>query len=420
MKQSFITFFHKPKQVAITSLVIAVIVGIAGYIYIHRAPSYQFATVGPGVISNENSSTGSVRNLTLGFLAGGRIQSVSVKVGDTVKKGDVLATLDAGNAQGAVTQAKAVYESAQANYQKVINGATGAAIDVAKAAVNTAQVNLDQVTKQQATLVSNAKRNLLNSSIVAKPTTDISLVPPTISGAYTGDAEGTITLLIYSTGANGTFTMTGLVNGTGNLSTTSPQPIGDTGLSIQFPSINQYSGTTWQITLPNTTAPNYLANYNAYQSALQTQTQAVASAQAVLDQANASLAQTVTTARPEDVAAAQAQVDSAYGALQIAQAAYTNTIITAPTDGSVTLVSIAPGQIATPNTAAIQLLASSLSQNVPVMIPQSALISRDSKYYVNKKTPTGITEVEVKVGITDALDAEVTSGLSVGDQIVSH
>jgi HlyD family secretion protein len=419
MKNSFIQFIHQPHKVAVLAIIIALAVGIFGYMRIHRVPSYTFVTAGPGTISNGGGST--VRNLTLGFLAGGRIASVAVKTGDTVQAGEVLATLDAGNAQGALAQAKAAYESAQANYQKVVNGATGTAIDVAKAAVNTAQVNLDQVTKQQASLVANAQRSLLNSTVIAKATNSSSLTPPTISGTYTASAQGTITISITQGGITGAyFTMTGIATGTGDVNTTVAQPLGTTGLSILFPSVAQYAGSTWEIDIPNTNASNYLANYNAYQSALTTQTQAVASAQATLDQAQAALTQLVTAARPEDVATAQAQVDAAQGSLEIAQAAYNNTIITAPGTGTVTAVSIAVGQIATPNVSAIQLLASVASQQVAVMVPQSAIVSRNGLQYVEKKTGNGVTEVAVTLGAQDASNAEILSGIVAGDQVATH
>ena len=93
---------------------------------------------------------------------------------------------------------------------------------------------------------------------------------------------------------------------------------------------------------------------NAYQSALQTKNQLVSNAQAVLDQANSSLNALVSAARPEDVAVAQAQVNNADGAVQIAEAAYENTIIVAPTDGTIMSVSITPGQIAVVNAPAIE------------------------------------------------------------------
>jgi multidrug efflux pump subunit AcrA (membrane-fusion protein) len=343
---------HHPKRVIVISLIIALAIGIFGYQKINQK-------IYPPVVP-DNSSTNnyggnaSVSNLTLEFLAGGRIASVSVKAGDKVSKGTVLATLEAENAQGALAQAQAAYETAKANYQKIINGATGSAIDVAKAAVHTAQVNLDGITKQQNILVQNAKTNLLNSTLAAKSNTDTSITPPPITGTYVKNVEGAITIVVNQGGTGGYFTIGGIENGTGVVNATVPEPIADTGLYIQFPAGTSYVGTAWEIDIPNTTAPNYLANYNAYQSALQSQSEAVAGAQANLDQANASLTALATTARPEDVAMAEAQMNNAQGAVEIAQAALQNTIITAPEDGTVVSVDIAPGQIATPNSPAIE------------------------------------------------------------------
>lgn len=353
MKKHLITFAHQPKKVATVSLIVATVIGVAGYAFINQAPSNPYTQSE----SEINGSVSSSRNLSLGFLSGGRIKSVSVKAGDAVKKGDVLATLDAGNALGALMQAKAAYSTAEANYRKVINGATGAAIDVVRAAANTAQVNLDETTKQQNILAENAHKNLLNSTLVAKPDNDNSLTPPTLSGAYIKNQEGTIILNVYQAGDGGYLSLSGIAGGVTKVSSNIPQSIADTGLYIEFPSsYSAYIGTTWRITIPNQTAPNYLANYNAYQSALQAKNQAIAGAQAALDQANASLTLLVAAARPEDVATAQAQVDNALGAVQIAQAAYNNTMITAPDDGTVSAVSITPGQIAIPNSPAIEFI----------------------------------------------------------------
>jgi len=353
MNKHIISLPHHPKRVIAISLIIALIIGFLGYKKINQKPDDLY------VMSQASTPIDSNTNITLGFLSGGRIKSVLVKAGDIVKKGDILATLDAENVLGSLTQAKASYSTAQANYQKVINGATGTAIDVAKATVNTAKVNLDGVTKQQSLLVSNSYQSLLNSTIQAISTsTSNTSSAPTITGTYTGNKEGNIKLSVYQGGNGGYFSTTGLVSSSGIVSTTNAQLIGDSGLYIQFPSNYVYQND-WNITLPNTQANNYLTNYNNYQNALQNKNQAIANAQAILDQANASLLNLVTSARPEDIATAQAQVNSAEGAVQVAQGAYNNTIITAPSDGRIVSVSITPGQIAIPNASAIEFISSS-------------------------------------------------------------
>jgi multidrug efflux pump subunit AcrA (membrane-fusion protein) len=340
MKQHIISLPHHPKRVLIISLIIALAIGTFGYLQINKKVAIPVIKDNSSVdVSNNNPS--SPQNLTLGFLVGGRIKSVSVKTGDIVKKGTVLAELDAGNVKGALIQAQAAYE-------KIINGATGTTIDIAKAAVNTATVNLNEITKQQNVLVDNAYRNLLNSTLEAVPSDNTqNYQAPTISGNYTLGKEGVINLHFYYSSGGISFTASGLSNGSGIMNGITSQPIGNSGLYIKSTS-TQIGTEDWVIEIPNKKASNYLANYNAYQLALQNKNQAIDVAQATLDQANASLAGLVATARPEDVATAK-------GALEIAQAAYNNTIITAPSDGTVTSVTIAEGQIATPNAAAIEL-----------------------------------------------------------------
>ena len=345
---------HHPKRVIVISLIIALAIGIFGFTQINKK-------VITTVINDDSSITKnreilSPQNLTLGFLAGGRIKSVSVKVGDTVKKGQVLAELDAGNTVGILTQAKAAYTVAQANYQKVINGATGPTIDVAKAVVHTAQINLSETTKQQEILVANAYRTLLNSTFVALTVGDYDAYDaPTVSGTYTCDKEGAYNLKSYSSAGGISVNYSGLEQGS-LLLTDIPRPMGSCGLFLSFDKTKTLqAGIEFKIDVPNKNASNYNSNYNAYQLALQTRDTAIAGAQATLDQANASLTALATSARREDVAVAEAQVNSALGSVQIAEAAYSNTIITTPSDGIVTAVVITPGQIALPSTSAIEL-----------------------------------------------------------------
>ncbi|MEI7709454.1 MAG: biotin/lipoyl-binding protein [bacterium] len=348
---------HHPKRVVIISLTIALALGIFGYIQINKKVNVPLQ----GDKSNADLSlaAGAPHNLTLGFLASGRIKSVSVKAGDKVVKGQILASLDAGNTVGALTQARAAYASANASYQKVQNGASGPAIDVAKVVVANAQTNLTQVSKQQDTLVVNARRKLFSDGLVAVSDAEARRdVVPVITGNYDGAVEGSYHIFFnnFNDFFNGNqISFTGLEKGTG-LKQDTATPLGTKGLSIYFPEANYQLDDKWVVDIPNKNGVNYVANLNAYQSALQTRDQANTSAQSTLAQAEASLALTVATARPEDAASAQAQVDNALGAVQIAEATFQNTIITAPADGTILSVAITEGQIAMPNAGAIEFI----------------------------------------------------------------
>jgi multidrug resistance efflux pump len=56
---------------------------------------------------------------------------------------------------------------------------------------------------------------------------------------------------------------------------------------------------------------------------------------------------------------AEAQMNNALGAMQIAEGALSNTIIVAPADGMIGSVVITPGQIAMPNAPAIEFISNS-------------------------------------------------------------
>lgn len=360
MKQKIKKTAETPKYAISIALIIAVSIGIVSSILHNKSRAELFSKNIAESPSTTTTHDAGQKNLTLAFATGGRIKTVSVRIGDRVKAGAILASLDAENALGAVTQAQGAYAAAQNTYNKLMNGTTATDIQVAKVALDNAQSAYENVVTQQKILMTNAHRALLNTGLVAvsnqSSNNTVSVTAPTISGTYTEETEGIIALSTHSGGA-GYFTTSGLINTIGEINASTPVPLGSSGLFIQFPAnFAADSGIAWTIQIPNTQASGYVAAYNAYQSAVQNQAQAVAIAEGAIDAARAALEQKQAGARPEDLAIAEAQVQSTEGALQIAQGAYNNTIIVAPTDGTVTDVKITAGQIAIPNIPAIELL----------------------------------------------------------------
>lgn len=422
MKRTLLSIINKPLYVTLGSLVIAAAI-TASVLYTGSVPAQaQFATAAPGRISMNGQAVpgSSGTNVTLAFTAGGQISAVNVKVGDKVRKGQVLATLDPQSTAGGLTQARAAYAAASAAYQKVVNGASGPAIDAAKASLNSVMVARDQTVRQQDVLVKNAYSALLNSTPQAYPlnTDAVQQTPPTISGSYTLGKEGDIIIEMYPSSADSgySFRLSGLVSGTGSASSITPAPLGNSGLYILFPQ-GFHGSVTWVVSIPNTKASNYIKNYNDYQTALQTQTQATATANAAVEQAQSNLQVVVAAARPEDVAAASAQVQSAQGALQIAQAAYDTRRILAPGDGSVTAVHISAGQVAAANAPAIEMSGTSFTKDAAVVVPNAAITSAGGKAYVRVSSGDSFVQKEVTVGIHDNLNTEIVSGLSAGDKV---
>ncbi|MDR3642275.1 MAG: efflux RND transporter periplasmic adaptor subunit [Candidatus Doudnabacteria bacterium] len=352
------------KHTTFAAVGIAVIL-VAGAFVSHslsQTPQINFTTVTKADITqavNEDGIVDAAQDLSLSFQSGGIVSQVNVKSGDTVKKGQILVKLDSAAASAALSQAQAALSVAQANYNKLINGATGAQLNVSQAALQTAQTALDNAKKtqtatiaQQNLIVSNAQITLFNSGLAATPSAgNVSSAGPTISGTYTGTAEGQYNIIISNSGSGENFSYSGLENGSAAVTTTAPSPLGTKGLYIQFPSSTLPSNDTWTVNIPNTKASTYLANLNSYNAALQTQNQAGVSAQAAIDNAQAALAQAQsalqlaqTPPRPEDIASAKAQVDSAAAQLQTAQNNYNNNVLTAPIDGIITSVDTKIGE----------------------------------------------------------------------------
>lgn len=337
---------------------------------------YQTAyTVAAQDVRQTVLATGTVTsqsNLDLSFKSTGTLSRLNVNVGDKVRRGQILAMLDERDASAAVNQASASLLAAKANYDKVINGASGPEIDVAKAAVDAAQVTLNNAkiaytntVAQQQTLVDNARSAMYNSGLAAAPaTTNISTATLTISGTYVGTDAGAYNITVGISSGGYTYSLSGLETYDGPITRGVAMPLGRKGLYITFSSSGVLnSGDVWTVAIPNSQSSSYVTAYNAYQSALQTQTQtvstakgAVDSAQAALSQAQASLNLKQSMARPEDISAAQAQVLTAQAQLQAAQNQYSNNIITAPIDGVITAVDLKLGETVSPQKAVITML----------------------------------------------------------------
>jgi len=321
------------------ALIILIIIGY--FIFFKKSTVYQFITVENGSITESVDLTGNttpIQSVSLTFGSSGIVSHTSSSLGKKVSAGQILAELDTSDLVAQLHNAQA-------------------GLTLAKQHASISKNNIENVTTQQDILVKTAYSNLLNSTPEATPKNGTSdYVAPIISGNYNLGKEGTINLTSYYSQGGTAFTTTGLVDGSGTGNAIISQPIGNSGLYIKFPSTTNINVNDWIIEIPNKKASNYLTNLNAYQAALKTQSQMVSGATSDLEQAEASLNAKQAAARPEDVSIAKAQVDSAQGALEIAQGSYNNNIISAPADGIITVVSVNIGEISIMNQRAIGMV----------------------------------------------------------------
>ncbi len=92
-------------------------------------------------------------NSNLTFQATGKIAEVNVKVGDAVRQGDVLASIESDDLVNAVSQAQANQRAAQLKLDDLLGGSTAAEIAAAEQALVSAQSNLTKAENDYDTLV---------------------------------------------------------------------------------------------------------------------------------------------------------------------------------------------------------------------------------------------------------------------------
>lgn len=291
-------------------------------------------TIAPQVLSRTVRTTGTLTSetdLSLGFENAGTIKSTPVSVGKKVKAGTVLATLSAGAENADVTKARGNLLKAEAEYNKAIKVTQGDSIA-------NKELELVNAKREQDLLVHNAYDTLLSNDLVAFPVEERDEVAPTISGSYHCKEEGKYTIELYLSGTDSgsSFTYTGLEEGVGAVYTTRSENIGTCGLYITFPEGFSLS-TDWEITIPNTRSSTYGYYKNLYDLAQNTRTKTIS-------QLESELALLKAQIETGDTKIAYANLVSAQGELQSAQARLENTIIRAPSSGVVTKITKKPGE----------------------------------------------------------------------------
>lgn len=250
------------------------------------------------------------KDISLSFSKNGKIQSVSVKIGDKVKAGETLATISAPDAEGNIAEAKGALDLAEAKY----------------ASLNTEYANTK---KQQDLLVESAYKVLLSSSLEGVPSTqDVNV--PIISGTYSCDKKGSYIIKPYASGDSDSgysAYLSGLESGIISIKYDSPVALGDCGLQIKFTHSQSFnSNTVWTINIPNTKSSVYLANKNAYDLAVSTR-------ENMLNNLATEIGMNTG-----GTSVAKAQIDAARGAYEAVLGAYQNNLIISPVDGVVTFI----------------------------------------------------------------------------------
>ncbi len=155
-----------------TLVAIAIVVLIGGGIFLksraNDGPFYETQAVERGLLKQTVDVTGEAKPQTrvdLSFKTGGKLENLLVTVGQTVKMGDVLATLDAQDANFALRRAAASLAQAQANLAARQAQDSPQAIQIAEAQRDQARASLEKAQSDLIQIRSNSAEQVRQAQI---------------------------------------------------------------------------------------------------------------------------------------------------------------------------------------------------------------------------------------------------------------
>ena len=362
--------FQRIKKYAVThklisAVIVLVLLGGGYYVYTKiyatsAGTQYVLGRVRKGDIAVTVSGSGQVATLnavdikpqTTGQTQTlGQIISVNVKNGDTVKAGQVIAVLDGKTALQTLKQQQASVESAQANYDKLVNGATDSDLQSYNNAVANNTLSVQNAAQNLQIKVQSAYASVSNLILVNTDPIFSSLPPQgpqiNVPGVYFSNQQLQINvqserlqlsdiLTSWSQAMNAT--TTDLISSTQddlNKLITVRNYFDD--MTMLFSSNALYSSTNGQASISTykTVASSARASVIASINDLTTSLQNYQNAQITLAQSQTSLAFKKAPANVDDVTVAKSQLDNAKAALSTAEQTYASRIITAPFDGQI-------------------------------------------------------------------------------------
>jgi HlyD family secretion protein len=360
-------------------VVVVAAVAAGGYFYLQRnrakassQTQYQTAQVARGnlVVTVLGSGTIQARKqLDLAFGIAGRVKTLNVQEGDTIKAGQQLIALDTSDLEANLAKARLNVATAKVQLKKVQTGSTAAEVAAAQAQVKSAEENLARVkagptaadlaaaesavaTAQQSlkTLTSGPTADDLqrakmkvdqakNSLFASQSSRDATKGNPNASGASKNSAEA------------------GVLNAELNVQLAEM----DLQKLQERPKAADVQDAKAKVAQAQETLDKLKASPTAAD---------VAAAEAQLAQAQSSLANVTTGPTQDDIDIAQAQVDLAVVAQEQAQKQLDDAVLTAPYDGVVLSLNVSLGDWVS-DTAVVAVVAD--MANLEIEAPLSEL-----------------------------------------------
>ncbi len=166
MIKNIFGLIKRKKLFVIGVIVLAIIIMVFFNPFKKENSGFKIEKVVRGNIFQEVSETGSVEaaeELNLGFKTSGRIADIKVKVGDTVERGAILASLDINQLAAQLNQYQASLAIAQSQYDKLIAGSTQEEIKVSQDVRDAAQDDLNGTYQDVLNILDDAYLKIYNA-----------------------------------------------------------------------------------------------------------------------------------------------------------------------------------------------------------------------------------------------------------------
>ncbi|MAJ97095.1 MAG: hypothetical protein CMI56_00585 [Parcubacteria group bacterium] len=396
----------------------------------------QVTTSPAGLVSQLESvleTTGEVQSQTQGDLRAQRagvITSVNARVGQQVRAGTIIASIENASERASVAQAQATVAQATASFNKISGGTRDEQLAVLKANTASALQSMNETTA--------SARNTLLSAYAASDTAFSGGIDVFFSNPDGANPK----LMFVSTNSSqaiaaehGRFILENTINrhaaASEDVSTLSNAEVRteidvlekemleiksmlDNVISALDGAVPTASITTTTIASYKTTASAARTSILGTLSSLSAARGALNAAQTALTVAQENESQGITGAQPEDVAVAQAQLESAQATLAQAVAQLENTRVRAPVTGIVTILTIDKGDFVT-SFQDIGLVANDNALEIETFVAPNtidriavggrALINRKHEGVITSIAP-GVDPVKRQVEVRIALVAE--------------
>jgi len=371
--------------------------------------------------------------------AGGRVTSVSKRIGDRVGAGEIIAQFDNGRERGALLQAEGALESARASLARVESGNRSETLEILSASKESA-----------ATALSTTKESTVNS-LKALYAANEEAIHAKVDSVFTNPRNSAPQFIFTTSDSrleetiqNARPTIEGILldqnarkaslSTSADLSLELTRAQTETRTLLSF--VDNVSRAINQ-SIPSTAQP---------QSAIAASSGSVSGAQAILSGnlqsisgaiqdlngkmtaltvAEANLSQGLTPARPEDILQAQAGLKQAQGAYALATASWEKTIIRSPISGVINSLSadlgsyVAPGTLvaSVSNTSGNEVKAYMTEQDMGSIVTGAKVMTDSGLGGVVTRVAPGIDpvtkNVELRISVNDP-EKTLVDGSSIG------